>query len=217
MAAKDAVIEAGSLTIHKLRGGPFDNNVYALICRETGESALVDSSFGPERVLPVLKGTKLRFILQTHCHGDHVRALEALRARTGAPVGLHPEEERRFGVRGDFQLNHGQRVAFGEQSLEVRHTPGHSPGGVLLVYPSHCICGDTVFPGGPGKTGSPRDLQTLLASIEREVYTLPDETVLYPGHGENTTVGESKKEYAVFRQRGGPRPGQCGDVLWLGS
>lgn len=210
-------IDAGVALLKKVRVGGFGNNIYVLVCKKTEESVIVDASFEADTILKVAEGTKVRSILLTHCHSDHVQALEELRRATGAPVGIHPEEAGHFGVRADFEIHDGDRIPFGQCEVEAFLAgPGHSPAGMAFLLPGHCIVGDAVFPGGPGRTNSPKAFERLVENIRKRVYTLPDETVLYPGHGDNTTVGESKKEYAVFasKDRSGP---VCGDVLWLES
>jgi len=98
----------------------------------------------------------------------------------------------------------------------VLHTPGHTPGSLCLLSGKHLFSGDTLFPGGPGKTGNPAAFEQIINSITEKLFILPDETLVYPGHGEDTVLGKEKQEFAVFSSR--PRtPGLCGDVLWLSS
>lgn len=208
--------DAGSLRFHKLTVGPYANNVYILQCRASGEGVIIDASFEVERILAAARGTRVRYILQTHCHMDHVAGLPDLKQAIAVPVGIHPADEEYFGIKGDFPLLHGQTVEFGQCRLQLLHTPGHSPGGVCFRFDHHFFCGDTLFPGGPGKTWSAADFLQIIASITTHIYTLPDDTVLYPGHGLNTTVGASKAEYAVFAAQR-RRRGLYGDVLWLRS
>ncbi len=202
------------ITIKKVPVGNFGNNVYVLVCKATGDSVIVDTSFEARQILEATEGTTVRYILQTHCHSDHIQALAEVKRRTGAPVGIHPDDADHFGIEADFDLHDEDIINFGECQVKVVFTPGHSPGGVGFLFPGHFIIGDTVFPGGPGMTSSPQEFEQLSDSIQQKVYSLPDETALYPGHGENTTVGESKKEYTVFASKVRDRP-VCGDVLWL--
>ncbi|MEE8110866.1 MAG: MBL fold metallo-hydrolase [bacterium] len=209
--------DAGSVLIKKVPVGNFGNNIYVLVCKKTNDSVIVDASFEAEKILAAAEGTNVRSILMTHCHSDHVQALDELRNATGAPVGIPPAEAKQFGIKADFDINDGDKIKFGECEVEAFLAgPGHSPAGTAFLMPGHCILGDAVFPGGPGRTSSPEAFEELVENVKKRVYTLPDETVLYPGHGDNTTVGESKKEYAVFasKERSGP---VHGDVLWLES
>jgi glyoxylase-like metal-dependent hydrolase (beta-lactamase superfamily II) len=117
-------------------------------------------------------------------------------------------------MRADMHLEDNQIVGIGKNQIRVIHTPGHTPGSVCFLMGDHLITGDTLFPGGPGKTGSPQDFEDILESITQKIYGLPDHTACYPGHGANTTVGESKKEYRVFAEKERTRP-VYGDVEWL--
>lgn len=208
--------DSPQMTIRKVNVGPYDNNVYVLICKETNESVIIDASFEVPNILAAAGDSRVRYILQTHCHIDHVAGMDELKTATQAPVGIHPQDEEQFSIRGDFQLEDGVPIQFGACEIEVIHTPGHSRGGISFTYGAHCFCGDTVFPGGPGKTWSADDFQTLLHSIATRLYTLPDATVLYPGHGLITDVGASKQEYEIFQSK--PRSKDVyGDVLWRES
>ena len=216
MGEFDLTVELDALTLQKLNIGPFNNNVFVLTCKETGEGVIIDTSFSADPILAACKNTKVKYILQTHCHGDHVDALPEVRKRTNAPLGLHPDESKTYGIKGEFSINDGDAVTFGRVSLRAIHAPGHSPGMLMFYYPGHCICGDVVFPGGPGKTWDHNQLLTLIDSIKKKVHTLPDDTALYPGHGADTTVGESKKQLAAFEAAGRPKAGEFGDVIWAG-
>ncbi len=215
MGQFDQTVELAELTLKKLNIGPHSNNVYVLTCKETRECIIIDTSYSADPILAACKGAKPRYILQTHCHGDHIDALAEVRKRTGAPLGLHPEDAKEFGIRPDFEIADGATVAFGKLSVRAIHAPGHCKGMLMFYFPGHCICGDTVFPGGPGKTWSHGQLLTLLDSIKKKVFALPGGTVLYPGHGANTTVAESKKEFAQFEAAGRPRAGEFGDITWV--
>jgi len=104
----------------------------------------------------------------------------------------------------------------GKVKIKVIYTPGHTPGSVCFLIQDHLFAGDTLFPGGPGRTDSPEDFQLILKSINEKLFGLPDETQVYPGHGEFTTIGKEKTEYSVFLSRK-HEPGLCGDVSWLKS
>lgn len=208
------IFETPTITIKKVPVGNFGNNVYVLACKATADSVIIDTSFEADKILRAAEGTTVRYILQTHCHSDHVQALEEVKRQTGVPVGIHPDDADHFGIQADFDLHDGDLIHFGKCQLKVLLTPGHSPGGVGFLFPGHLIIGDTLFPGGPGRTSTPRQFEQLLESIQKKVFPLPDDTVLYPGHGKNTTVGESKREYAVFASKVRTRP-VCGDVAWL--
>ena len=107
-------------------------------------------------------------------------------------------------------------VLFGKVKVEVLHTPGHTPGSLCFKIGKYLIAGDTVFPRGPGKTGSPADFRQIVKSITDKIFVLPDDTQIYPGHGDSTTIKNGKSEFAVFSSRRND-PNLCGDVLWLSS
>ena len=113
-------------------------------------------------------------------------------------------------------LNDGDTVSFGNLRLGVLHTPGHTPGSLCFKYGRYLISGDTIFPGGPGKTGSPVRFREIIKSLTEKIFVLPDDTLIYPGHGDSTVLKKEKDEFAVFSSHP-PDPGLCGDVLWLAS
>ncbi len=115
----------------------------------------------------------------------------------------------------DRPLADGDELSVGEVTGRAIHTPGHTPGSTCFLVGRFLIAGDTLFPGGPGHTNSPQELQQTIQSITQRLYALPDETVILPGHGDDTTIGRSKQEYAAFASRPHP-PELCGDVLWEG-
>jgi glyoxylase-like metal-dependent hydrolase (beta-lactamase superfamily II) len=116
-------------------------------------------------------------------------------------------------ARIDRPLSDGDEIAVGSLTVRAIHTPGHTPGSTCFLVEGNVISGDTLFPGGPGRTQSPRDLEESIKSITSRLHTLPQETAVLPGHGAGTTIGESRREYAVFASRSHP-PDLCGDVTW---
>jgi len=197
--------------------GPVANNAYIVRDPVQRCCALIDAPFEGERILAALGADPLTAILLTHAHMDHTHALPSIREETRAPVGVHPSEPEAPALRPDLPLEDGRRIAVGGLELEVLHTPGHTPGSVcFLLRPWLCFCGDTVFPGGPGKTGSPEAFEQILRSLETRIYTLPDTIRLLPGHGQGMRVDASRAEYQRFRSR--PRKDVLfGDVLWAES
>lgn len=196
--------------------GPFDNNAYLIVDPTTRAALIVDAPLGGERVLEEASGLDVQGILMTHRHGDHWGTLDLLKERTGAPVYCHPEDAVAHPDKVDFPLQDGEDVRLGAGRVRVVHTPGHTPGSVCLLAGGVLIAGDTLFPGGPGRTSTPEDLRQLIASITERLFVLPDATVVHPGHGDSTTIGKARAEYAVFASRE-HAPDLCGDVTWEGS
>jgi len=214
MGEFNQTVDLPNLIFQKLNIGPYSNNVYVLTCKKTKECVIIDTSHSAPPILSICEGSIPKYILQTHCHGDHINALDEVRRITGAPMGQHPEDSREFGTQPDFEINDGDEIAFGNISLKAIHTPGHCRGMLMFFYQGHCVCGDTIFPGGPGKTWNYEQLLQSIESIKNKVLTLPSETVLYPGHGANSTVARSQKELADFEMAGRPKPGEFGDITW---
>jgi hydroxyacylglutathione hydrolase len=194
--------------------GPFNNNAYLVVDPATKESIIVDAPLEGEKVLEAAQVTRVSRIIVTHRHGDHWATIDALKSATGAPVYCHEADREPHADKVDSTLADGEEVALGNGRLRVIHTPGHTPGSICLLTGGFLIAGDTLFPGGPGHSDQPEDLQLEIRSIVERLFALPDETAVYPGHGDDTTIGRSKEEYAVFAARE-HAPDLCGDVLWL--
>jgi hydroxyacylglutathione hydrolase len=189
-------------------------NCYIITCPQTGDSVLVDAPAEALEILKQLKGTNPRYLLITHSHTDHVGALSDLKAKLRIPIGAHRLDAIGLSPRPDFLLDDGEEISFGNVSLKVLHTPGHTPGSLCFLIGKHLISGDTIFPGGPGKTESPGDLKKIIESITKKVFVLPDDTTIYPGHGNPTLVRKEKTELAIFSSRSHD-PNLFGDVHWL--
>ncbi|MFC2019129.1 MBL fold metallo-hydrolase [Chloroflexota bacterium] len=202
--------------IEKLELGPYGTNAYVVVDPGTGDSLLIDAPAEASVILESLKDTKPKYILLTHNHFDHTGALAEVRSKLGIPLGAHPLDADELPVGPDIRLEDGDVISCGGISFEVLHTPGHTPGSLSFKYGSHLFAGDTIFPGGPGKTRSPAKLKQLINSITEKILTLPDDTQIYPGHGATTTVKQAKEEFTAFSSRSHD-PDLCGDVLWLSS
>ena len=205
-----------NLEIESLQLGPFGTNAYVLTGRQTRDSVLIDAPAEANRLIESLEGTNPRYILLTHSHMDHIGALAEIRSRLKIPLAAHAADAGRLSSPPEIQLNDGDTVSFGNIRLKVLHTPGHTPGSLCFQTEKYLISGDTIFPGGPGKTGSPADLQKIIKSIADKIFALDDDTQVYPGHGEPTILKKEKEEFAVFSSRP-HHPNLCGDVLWLSS
>jgi len=205
-----------NIRIEKFELGPFGTNAYILVCRKTQASVLVDTPAEAGTIIEKLKGTTPECILITHSHMDHLGAFSGVRSGLNVPVAAHALDAGKLPSPPDILLNDGDSIKFGNLTLEVLHTPGHTPGSLCFRYDKYLISGDTIFPGGPGRTGTPEALKQIIESITGRIFVLPDDTRIYPGHGNDTVLKKEKDEYAVFTSRS-HRPNLCGDVLWLPS
>ena len=208
------VVENERIQIQRLELGLFGTNSYILICQKTNESVVVDAPGEANIVLDRLKGTQPKYILMTHDHFDHIAGLVELKSALEVPVAVHPADASNLPLEPDLLLNDGDEISMGAIEMRVLHTPGHTQGSVCFLVDNHLIAGDTLFPGGPGKTQSPKDFRQIINSITQKIFQLADATNVYPGHGEATTVKKAKQLYEIFSTR--PQdPNLCGDVEWL--
>ncbi len=195
--------------------GPYANNAYIVRPRADGVGAtLIDVPEGFEQVLAALDGQAVERVIVTHSHMDHWGGWDVMRAALDVPVLVGAEETEIEDGRVVERLADGAEVAVGAASTRVMHTPGHTPGSICLLLGGLVFTGDTLFPGGPGASRSNAVLQQEIASITSQLYVLPEETVVLPGHGPGTTIGESMREYEVFASEEHD-PDLHGDVLWL--
>ncbi|MFC1982455.1 MBL fold metallo-hydrolase [Chloroflexota bacterium] len=210
------VAKDDNIQIEKLQLGPYGTNAYVLICQQTGDSVVVDAPAEANTIVDRLKGTNPRYILLTHNHMDHILALSELRLKLSVPLAAHVADSVNLPSPPEIQLNDGDMIAFGNIKLEVLHTPGHTPGSLCFKTGKYLVSGDTIFPGGPGKTKSPDNLRQIMQSITSKIFALDDDTQIYPGHGETTVLKKEKEDFAAFSSR--PHdPDLYGDVLWLSS
>jgi hydroxyacylglutathione hydrolase len=207
------IAEDNELRIARMELGPYATNCYVIVAKATGESLLIDAPDSPDVILASLNGTRPRRILLTHGHFDHTGALGELRTSLRVPLAAHRADSLWFEGTPEIFLEDGDTIELGGLVIEVLHTPGHTPGSLCFRLNNYLFAGDTIFPGGPGHTHTPDDFKEILESITRKILTLPDETIILPGHGLDTTVARSRQEYADFtsRHRG---EGVFGDVTW---
>lgn len=207
------VVENELLIMDRLELGPFGTNSYILVCQKTKESIVVDAPGEVNLVVERLKKTQPKYILMTHDHFDHIGGLVELRSILEVPVAAHPADAKDLPLEPDLLLNDGDEIFLGANKLRVLHTPGHTSGSLCFFTDRYLIAGDTLFPGGPGKTQSPGDFRQIIQSITEKLFELPEEAQVYPGHGEATTIKEAKQQYEVFSSRP-HNPDLCGDVEW---
>ena len=193
--------EGDDLIVRKIEVGQMENNTYILECPETHDALLVDGCFEPKEILEGAEGANVVAIIQTHGHGDHVQALPELVESLKVPVAAHPGDE--YPVPIQRVLSDGDEIAFGKRSVRALHTPGHTPGGTCFLFGEHLISGDTLFPGGPGNTWSDKEaFEQIIDSLKTKLFTLPDETRVYPGHGRDTTIGAERPHLEEWVERG---------------
>jgi glyoxylase-like metal-dependent hydrolase (beta-lactamase superfamily II) len=200
-----------ALSITKVSVGPMDNNAYLLVCRATNEALLVDAANEPDRLADLVGATatrpELQHLVTTHRHADHWQALGAVAGMFQTRQIAHPLDAPELPIPMDELVEQGDTVRFGEIELEVVHLRGHTPGSIALVYRGadhpHIFTGDSLFPGGPGKTAGPAEFESLINDLEERVFgPLPDETWVYPGHGDDTTLGAERPSLPEWRTRG---------------
>ena len=203
------VRELAELRITKASVGPMDNNAYLLQCLNTDELLLIDAASEPEVLLKLIGGQELSTIVTTHQHRDHWDALSAVVAATRATTVAGAEDVSGIPVQTDRPVVDRDVVEVGTCRLEVIHLVGHTPGSIALLYDDptgapHLWTGDCLFPGGVGNThGSKTDFEHLLGDVETKLFDrLPDETWVYPGHGNDTTLGAERPHLAEWRARG---------------
>jgi glyoxylase-like metal-dependent hydrolase (beta-lactamase superfamily II) len=197
--------------------GPWPMNTYVLICEDTQTSAIIDPGAEADTILELAKGTTVEAILLTHGHGDHIMVLDEVKESTGAPVHLHPKDAAHFELSYDVPIQGGQSIPIGNLNLNVIHTPGHTPGQCCFdLGDGRIIVGDTVFVGGPGRTGSPDDFTLTMQTMEQIVFQWSDGTEFFPGHGPSGKIGDERAAFEAFVTRGWPDDLE-GDVTWKGG
>lgn len=199
--------------------GPLAVNCFVVGCEKTLEGIIVDAGGDAGRIIATVEhfGLKIKYVINTHGHFDHIGANRAVVQHFGAKLLIHADDApmltraadaaRMYGLRGenspepDTYLTEGMEIVFGEYGLKVLHTPGHSPGGCCLYFESEkkLISGDTLFADSIGRTDLPGGAhELLLTSVRTKLFTLPDDVVVYPGHGPETSIGHEKRHNPYF-------------------
>jgi glyoxylase-like metal-dependent hydrolase (beta-lactamase superfamily II) len=204
------------MRVETITVGMFMSNCYLLSCERTAEAIIIDAGDEGERIFSAVKerGLQVKVIVNTHAHIDHVSGLSAVAPALSVPVLMHKDDMPIYenlsaqaslfglsapaGVKIDRFLEDGDLVTFGDVSGKVIHTPGHSPGGIALLFsgehPQKIFCGDTLFKGSIGRTDlQGGDYATMMRTLEEVFLPMPDDTIVYPGHGEATTIQAEKR------------------------
>lgn len=200
--------ELADLIITKVAVGPMANNAYLLRCRHTDEQVLVDAADDASTLLGVIGDGGLARVVTTHRHPDHWQALPTIVEATGAITVCGEYDADDIPVDTAERVTDGARIAVGTSELQAIHLVGHTPGSIALLYDDpdgepHLFTGDSLFPGGVGKTPSDEAFSSLIDDVERKLFDrLPDETWVYPGHGDDTTLGAERPHLGEWRERG---------------
>ena len=204
MTSAERIVTSGQFS---LDGGTWDvdNNVW--LYGDEDEVIVIDAAHDAQAIAAAVGGRPVKAIVCTHAHNDHVNVALELAAELDAPVLLHPDDRMLWDAvhdrAPDGDLTDGEVLTVAGATLTVVHTPGHSPGGVCLVGDSVVFSGDTLFHGGPGATGrSYSDFPTILESIRTKLLSLPEDTVVHTGHGDDTTIGAEASSYQEWVDRG---------------
>ncbi len=206
----------------------FSNNSFLITCRDTGKSIIIDAPDAPTKLIDAARSTEVTVILITHNHWDHIQGLDEVVHKFPAPVGIGTADADAFYNKYNplpfnvTTISDGMIFKAGSIILRSIETSGHTYGSTCFMLPAespslapHLFSGDTLFPGGPGKTGSPEAFSQILESIETRLLTLPSHTRVLPGHGQFTSISKARAEYAIFKSR--PHSGSdFGDVRWTG-
>ena len=197
------------IEIHKLVVGPYDNNVFVMRCRATGDAVLLDAANEHEKLLELCQRLNVRRVLETHGHWDHIQAIPQLRdagysvAVTAEDAAMLPSYD--FVMPDDEVIEDDSVIQVGQVRLHTILTPGHTPGSMCFLVEGSPVVfsGDTLFPGGPGATkfeGS--SFPTIIQSIDRRLFTLPETTLVMPGHGDDTMIGTERPHLQEWIDRG---------------
>jgi glyoxylase-like metal-dependent hydrolase (beta-lactamase superfamily II) len=205
MPLEELVSQPDGLTVRCLRNlGPYENNIFIVSDAASTEAYVLDGGFEPEQIAHAVDGLKVKAIVVTHGHRDHhenVGRLAELLHKVPVAIGI--DDAAALSVDPDMLIVDQQSLQFGPFALHAIHTPGHTPGSTCFLIGRHLFTGDTLFPGGPGNTQKdPVRFERIIGSIRDRLFTLPDETNVYPGHGRDTTIGTERPHLDEWIARG---------------
>ena len=198
-----------SARIIKASVGPMDNNAYLVTCTQTGQSVLIDAANDAGTLVQLIdeNAPQLALIVTTHQHPDHWQALADVVGGFESPTASHELDAGALPVPSNQLLSDGDTITIGNLEFAIAHLRGHTPGGIALALEAdgatHLFTGDSLFPGGPGKTNSPEEFAQLMDDLEQRIFAkYPDEAIVHPGHGKDTTLGAERPQLQEWRQRG---------------
>jgi glyoxylase-like metal-dependent hydrolase (beta-lactamase superfamily II) len=194
-----------NVEVHKLVVGPYDNNVFVIRCRATGDAVLIDAANEHEKLLELCTQLGVRRVLETHGHWDHIQAIPAMR-EAGYEVAVTAADAPRLKDVGyDVFIDDAEVIEVGNLRLLAIHNPGHTEGSISFAVADTPLLftGDTLFPGGPGNTAlEGGDFATIIQSIDNKLFTFPPDTIVLPGHGLDTTIGAERPHLQSWVDRG---------------
>jgi glyoxylase-like metal-dependent hydrolase (beta-lactamase superfamily II) len=204
MPLEELARQPDGLVVRCLRNlGPVENNIYILSDAQSGEAYVLDGGYEPEQIAEAAKGLNVKAILVTHGHRDHHENVGRLKDLLRAPVGIGMDDAAQLSIDPDMVIVDQQTFTFGPHSFQAIHTPGHTPGSTCFLLGNRVFTGDTLFPGGPGNTQKdPLRFERIIGSIRERLFPLPDDTVVHPGHGRDTTIGAERPQLPEWITRG---------------
>ena len=189
--------------LRSLQVGTFENVVYLVRDPDTREGYIIDAGWEPDKIAEAAADMQVKAILITHGHNDHHDELDALKAKIGAQAGIGELDQDMLKSRPDFLIQDRQELPFGKSVIRAIHTPGHTPGSTCFTVGNVLFSGDTLFPGGVGNTKNETGhFYTIIRGVKHRLFTLPDDTVVYPGHGTSTSIGNEKPHLDEWMERG---------------
>jgi len=194
--------------------GPYQMNTYLIIDDSTQTSAIVDPGGDPDVIMKLTRNTNVVKILITHGHFDHILALDDVKRATGAPVYIHPDDANKFSIDYEAPLTNGSKISVGNVKINILHVPGHTPGQCCFdLMDGRILVGDAIFVGGPGKTETPEEFNQTMETMKNIIFSWPDETRFFPGHGPSGKIGRERKIFDAFITHGWS-DNTHGDVTW---